>query len=136
MCGIGSNGMFVTSKPQGEYKLLAVKPPSFCIEGGDVIKAGQYNKTLCVIEFAQNYENSRTACAKYGMRLFRLDSPESKNQIISFATTKYSSFSINVNGRSSAGCVNLNNNDGVMKVQSLSCESLSYGACEFIKERK
>jgi hypothetical protein len=133
LCGIGANGWFVASKPQREYPLAPVEPPAFCVEGGDVVKSDKYEKSLCVIEFAQSYENSRSACIKYGMRLFKLDSFEANSTLFSFALEKYSKFMLSVNGRSDAGCTNVNNIDGSMRVETLNCENLGFGACEYIK---
>lgn len=133
LCGIGSNGFYVTSKPKNEYPLSEVDPPSFCVEAGDVVKSDVYEKSLCVIEFSQNYENSRTACVRYGMRLFKLNSLEANMTLLSHANEKYQTFSISVSGRSDAGCVNVNNNNDVTKVETISCDSLSFGACEFIR---
>jgi hypothetical protein len=133
LCGIASNAWFVTSKPKFEYPLEPVDPPASCIAGGDVIKSESYEKSLCVFEVLQNYENSRSLCIKSGMRLFKLDSYEANSTLFSFAIRKYSTFTISVNGRTDSGCTNVNNIDGVTKVETTNCENLSFGACEFIR---
>lgn len=135
-CGIGSYSWFVVTKPKIEYRLIPVIPPSFCLDvgaDGDVYQSNSYIKSLCVFEFFQNYENSRTNCVRYGMRLYKLDSYEANSTLIAFASKKYLKFSLTVNGRESYGCQNLNNDGNIMKIGTVSCERLNYAVCEYIR---
>lgn len=136
ICGIGLNSWFVATKPRSEYPLAPITPPFFCAGGdgdNDVVKSGSYEKSLCIIETPQNYEDSRSSCLRYGMRLYKLDSHEANSTLFTFATKKYQIFSLNVNGKNSYGCLNLNNDDFLLKVETGDCKKLNYGACEYIK---
>lgn len=136
LCGIGSNSWFAATKPKTEYPLAPTMPPAFCVSGdgnSDVVKTELYEKSLCIIEFPQNYEDTRSSCLKYGMRLYKLDSHEANSTLFTFATKKYPKFSLNVNGKDNFGCLNVNNNDMLLKVETGDCNRLNFGACEYIK---
>lgn len=128
-------------KPKAETQIKPIVTPQICSSSKDIYleKEGKYLKSLGLMKSTRTYENSRINCLKFGMQLFKLDSIDASNAILTFSS-KFWTFPgsrLFVNGIKLEGCAVLSNVNGTFKATTDNCTEKLYSFCEFINnERK
>jgi C1A family cysteine protease len=86
LCNFATDAYF----PVLKKTLNPIEKPSLCKETHDIFDATKnYVKSLCFIEDEKAYEESQLFCLKNGMRLFRTDSKEARESLLTYANKEW-----------------------------------------------
>jgi hypothetical protein len=110
-----------------------IERPAICSFSRDVLTASNvYMKSFCIVEWPQNYEDSKRQCLRNGMKLFKFDSMEANRTVSEFIRKQYQKVSyFYLDGVSERGCENVNNFNGNFTVTTADCSSLMFSVCEY-----
>jgi C1A family cysteine protease len=138
LCKIANDALFPVlqpkpSKPEtAKDSLTFINPPNFCSKHGKVFRTDLYQKSFCVIEFLQTYENSQASCIKNNMKLYQVNSVEAEETILKVAKGIRKGTSLYVDGQNMSGCIYINNFNENPEIRFGDCKQAFYSVCEFL----
>jgi cathepsin L len=139
LCGIESYPSTVVVKPKSEKPLKPIYTPTQVLTSStDIYRGSTYLKSLGNVKAYSTYESARINCLTFGMSLLKVDSPETRTELIKMANSfySYSETKLFVNGESSLGCSAINNQNGSFVFTSENCASRIQSFCEFINSER
>ena len=112
--------------------------PAVCKETEDVYGAGQtYLKTLCLIEDEKSHNEAQNFCLKNKMRLFRADSSETRQGLLSYASSKWSGreeFTPFIDGMMSNACKSITTEGQGFNIdEETDCADRLPSVCEYYR---
>jgi hypothetical protein len=110
-----------------------IERPAICSFSRDVLAASNaYMKSFCIVEWPQNYEDSKRQCMRNGMKLFKFDSIEANRTVLELIGKQYQKVSyFYLDSVSESDCININNFNGNFTMTAADCSSLMFSICEY-----
>jgi hypothetical protein len=102
-------------------------------------ESSNYIKTLCLVPLSKNFDESAEKCQSYEMFLYNADDPEAEKALLDFSNFRFRpSYGgvLYVEGKTSAGCSVVSNEEGLFKVIFIDCNNKQYFYCQFVRTPK
>jgi hypothetical protein len=99
----------------------------------------EYIKTVCLVALEKTYDGADQKCQSQKMFLYYADDPQVERALVDFSNTQFrpsTGATLYIHGKTTKGCLVVNNSVGLFNVSFIDCSELHYFYCQFKRTPK